>query len=269
MDLTVATDKLVAISALAWYWQILVGEKIQYLAGMWNKHLTGQLAWKPYINRKGKTVKPNTNLQKKWRAPSWSWACMDGLIDMPNLKCYEDEGNLLTVLGAKMEFLTDDIFGKVTVGILTLCGRISTVAVRSNIRDTPDSEERYRPDYVVALEWDCCVGTNSKVYPNLTYLEHAWVEGLSRILYLLPVRTIPSYPGHEWYPEYMVDTLILQRQPDTKDVFIRWGLCEMPKSVYEGIFEEAFQDFDLSAEESGLDHERYKDGIMRYTVHLV
>ncbi|KAN0089032.1 Heterokaryon incompatibility protein (HET) domain containing protein [Hyaloscypha variabilis] len=84
-ELSIPDDKLLAISALAQYFATLFsssGGELKYLAGLWkfadNKQFRGQLLWSvkdPSISRRPRT----------YRAPSWSWASLDGHADyLPN-----------------------------------------------------------------------------------------------------------------------------------------------------------------------------------------
>jgi hypothetical protein len=76
LSLTRPTDKLPALSGLAKRMQASRGD--QYLAGMWKSTLAEDLAWrvkKPYYKR-----------TEPWRAPSWSWASVDGAVVLPTIK---------------------------------------------------------------------------------------------------------------------------------------------------------------------------------------
>ncbi|KAI1171396.1 heterokaryon incompatibility protein-domain-containing protein [Nemania sp. FL0916] len=68
-SITVPSDRLPAFAAVAEQFSIL--NKDQYLAGLWRKTLLLDLLWA--VQSKGE--KP-----KAYRAPSWSWASVDGLI---------------------------------------------------------------------------------------------------------------------------------------------------------------------------------------------
>ena len=69
-SLTLPSDKLVAISGLAMWLQRQSGDT--YLAGLWRKTFWADLLWSA----------SGTLLERpiKWRAPSWSWACVDSRI---------------------------------------------------------------------------------------------------------------------------------------------------------------------------------------------
>lgn len=70
-NLTYSSDKLVAVLALAK--QVSASSQVagEYLAGLWKDQLVGQLCW---------SSSSHTTRSKEYRAPSWSWACLDGPI---------------------------------------------------------------------------------------------------------------------------------------------------------------------------------------------
>jgi hypothetical protein len=78
-SLSFSRDKLVAISGLA---QSLSQDlKCDYLAGLWRKDLEHQLLWK--------VIKPLPAPKKDGtRGPSWSWASVDGAVEIPEWDGY-------------------------------------------------------------------------------------------------------------------------------------------------------------------------------------
>jgi len=77
--LTFPKDKLVAISGMA---RELSGDmKCEYLAGLWRRDLEHQLLWKV------RTPHPATK-KEDMRGPSWSWASVDGSIEIPEWRGY-------------------------------------------------------------------------------------------------------------------------------------------------------------------------------------
>ncbi|PMD31521.1 HET-domain-containing protein, partial [Hyaloscypha variabilis F] len=72
MALTFGSDKLLALSGIAKYLQSILGGT--YLAGLWKEDILFQLSWctadVPGLNPR----------LSEYRAPTWSWASMDGLI---------------------------------------------------------------------------------------------------------------------------------------------------------------------------------------------
>ncbi|KAH7348953.1 heterokaryon incompatibility protein-domain-containing protein [Rhexocercosporidium sp. MPI-PUGE-AT-0058] len=77
--LTFAKDKLVAISGMAR--ELSKDMKCEYLAGLWRRDLEHQLLWK------AKKAHPATR-KEDMRGPSWSWASVDGRIEIPDWSGY-------------------------------------------------------------------------------------------------------------------------------------------------------------------------------------
>ncbi|KAH8691778.1 heterokaryon incompatibility protein-domain-containing protein, partial [Phaeosphaeriaceae sp. PMI808] len=75
-NLTRGQDKLIALSGVAQRFAALtLPENVKYWAGMWNSDMPRGLLWKTLDEQ---TVRPS-----EYRAPSWSWASMDGQIGRP------------------------------------------------------------------------------------------------------------------------------------------------------------------------------------------
>ena len=89
--LTKPGDKLAALSGLAQFVEKRL--KVQYLAGIWGQHLPEQLNW--HINP---DLKACSRRAPEYRAPSWSWASIDGPI-LPRRPVNEGKC-LIKVLGA-------------------------------------------------------------------------------------------------------------------------------------------------------------------------
>jgi len=74
-SITFSRDKLVALPGLARLMQQESG--IEYVAGLWRKNLESQLRWQ-------RTHSPGTiERPAVYRAPSWSWASIDGRVIIP------------------------------------------------------------------------------------------------------------------------------------------------------------------------------------------
>ena len=82
-SLSFSSDKLVAISGMA---QTLVPKlNCDYVAGLWRKDLEHQLLWK--------VTRPRPAPEKdQTRGPSWTWASVDGEIDIPEWRGYFNHG---------------------------------------------------------------------------------------------------------------------------------------------------------------------------------
>ena len=117
-DLSWTSDKLPAISGLAS--QIARHIDGEYLAGLWRQDLPFGLLWCASHGS-------GTRVTDKWRAPSWSWASIDGPV---NSQGYRAGATILdkildqaAVLSANVQLAGDNPFGEVTEGLITLCGR--------------------------------------------------------------------------------------------------------------------------------------------------
>ena len=76
--ITKSSDKLVAITAIVL--QLQKATKDEYCAGLWKSYLPRQLMWNVCQGREG----PRFMRPAGHRAPTWSWASIDALIDTVN-----------------------------------------------------------------------------------------------------------------------------------------------------------------------------------------
>lgn len=113
--LTIPSDKLIAISGVAKHVATLL--QGDYVAGMWRSHLEGELLW--YVAQSGLPGK--TSRPAQYRAPSWSWASIDGPVQ-PGWSSIDH--SLVKVEEVHLEYLTGDVFGAVTRGWLRLRGAL-------------------------------------------------------------------------------------------------------------------------------------------------
>ncbi|EMD84756.1 hypothetical protein COCC4DRAFT_88914, partial [Bipolaris maydis ATCC 48331] len=116
MDLSVSTDKLIALSGIAKFFMARLEDK--YVAGMWRSQLEDSLLW--FVNPSGLLPRPLV-----YRSPTWSWASVDGHV-RPNLH-WEDRELLIHVEDVVLSHATEDTTGAVTGGWLDLCGFLKPV----------------------------------------------------------------------------------------------------------------------------------------------
>jgi Heterokaryon incompatibility protein (HET) len=103
-------DKFLAISGLA----RKIGPPEDYAAGLWKPILAYQLRWQ---------TGDNCTRQAEWRAPSWSWASIDGPIyaetcPEPNIEA--TMRIVFDILDIDVTPVTSDLFGPVLHGALRL-----------------------------------------------------------------------------------------------------------------------------------------------------
>jgi hypothetical protein len=126
-----AADKLPAISGLAELWNRERGPFApSYMAGIWSDHLPSGLLW--------------TNQQRfstqhhAYRAPSWSWACLDASItwSQTNLTTIDPD---FVIQSWSTKLVHDNApYGAVSYASLTILGRLSRGILPSNIRRDSD-----------------------------------------------------------------------------------------------------------------------------------
>ncbi|KFY55224.1 hypothetical protein V497_07112 [Pseudogymnoascus sp. VKM F-4516 (FW-969)] len=116
-NLTFGKDKLPALSGVARLGYNETGD--QYLAGLWKSKLEEQLCWCQY----GSALRP----RPPWRAPTWSWASIDGPVSWLPRQRGVLESTCVQVLDANTAKCGYDPFGQVTSGVIRLaCATMAT-----------------------------------------------------------------------------------------------------------------------------------------------
>jgi hypothetical protein len=113
-DLTRGTDKLYAIAGVAKIFQDKFRGS-EYLAGIWRSDLERQLLWKVPSNG-------TATRSEEYRAPSWSWASMNGVI--LTTWAPRDCHVLVNLVDVRVDLADKDHFGGVVSGVLRLQGRL-------------------------------------------------------------------------------------------------------------------------------------------------
>jgi hypothetical protein len=122
--LTFASDKLPAMAGIASSIQAITHDI--YLAGHWRRELERSLFWQT----RTESTSCTPSRVKTYRAPSWSWASVDGSVswDFANLGPGEDEPAPIKVLEASAEVEGDNPLGAVYNARLVL--RAATTKAR-------------------------------------------------------------------------------------------------------------------------------------------
>lgn len=116
LQLTKATDKLIAVSGLVKLLQTVLSDD-QYLAGLWRRHLPYHLLWS-----KRKHLRHGTN-SLDYCAPSWSWASIKDQVDMyPVSTSSDNEVILVDIVEAEVIPVGEDETGQLVGGYIKLRG---------------------------------------------------------------------------------------------------------------------------------------------------
>lgn len=123
--LTKLNDRLPALSALASKFSLRLNDN--YLAGLWERDLKNGLTWE--------TQMPGRNLVD--RAPSWSWASVEGPIETTLAWIYQNQDTSLEVLDVHV---TTNPAGTVQKGSLRVSGKMCMASFSA---EPLDSNEKY------------------------------------------------------------------------------------------------------------------------------
>jgi hypothetical protein len=116
-SLTNEEDRLVALSGIAKrYEKILVDE---YIAGLWRSRIITEILWAAKADSSFQTRRPS-----KYRAPTWSWASVDGPIGYLWTGGEQRWQQCCTVLDAQVDTVGDDHTGQLKGGYLRVFGTL-------------------------------------------------------------------------------------------------------------------------------------------------
>lgn len=191
--LTRQTDKLPAMSAIAKAVQSIT--KDTYLTGLWQNDITKGLLW-----RRG-----STEGQKafEWRAPSWSWASMDGPILHYVYKA-EKRGRTdeLQVLEANVVPLGQDAYGRVRSGKLRVRARIKPVLIQG----LEDSDFMFYNRFSYQTLY-----ANAIIEPGWSEIGYALLDtATSQVQHLMLCLVMTNHMGYDHVPQDIAETLVLQ-----------------------------------------------------------
>lgn len=108
--LTKPIDKLLAVSGLAKHFSTLLQD--EYVVGMWRRYLASELLW--WVDDRFPSVRP-----EMYRAPSFSWASVDGKINFSHSTAKDI---FIRVEEVHLEHVTNDTTGLATGGHIKVRG---------------------------------------------------------------------------------------------------------------------------------------------------
>lgn len=251
-NLTFGTDKLVSISALAKRFGN-ANFQTEYLAGLWNQDLAVQLLWSPA--RLQLKSRPTTR-QTEYRAPTWSWASIDGRIlpGIPGL--YPKQKNILiNIHEAKTTLASSDPFGAVIGGHLVICGRIARVllfaagAAVSQFEGTASYNLQVCAGSIPLISKGTAIGRLHAALKDCTYKDGKVALDVYDEIYFVPVSD--ECEGGKLGKNGSAG-ILLQRERDLPSCFRRFGMyqCHFDDMA---LFEQGYDFFDSSPESTGFE----------------
>jgi hypothetical protein len=181
--LTNPGDKLVALAGIAkaFSQQHNLGE---YLAGLWREEMPNNLLWRVADSRVVKGKPPHTIIrQQAYRAPSWSWASVDGCITYSLSPGKGSRSYLAEVLDVKVTPLHNDPFGHIAGGYIEIVGYLIKATNKTSVlRTTPGNKDGEvfpkddRDEFY--LEVDPLAPLNELYYLPIFHGKDGWMNGL-------------------------------------------------------------------------------------------
>ena len=117
--MTKSEDKLVAISGIAKHMSKILRD--EYVCGMWRGCLASELPWQ--VGQFRQTYRYPSFRPTVYRAPSFSWASVEGAISMAG----PSANTLVEVLDVRLDFVSKDVTGMVREGSLLLRGQVRNI----------------------------------------------------------------------------------------------------------------------------------------------
>lgn len=172
--ISVPADKLVAMAGLVEEFQRVYQD--EYLAGLWRKTLLLDLLWTSE-SAGGAHTRP-----KEYRAPSWSWAAVDGLISARYMEeSLNPDTERAEIVHCEVTLKDREVpFGEVTAGLLKVRGYLKEIVMESNGAARAKIEGGQEEVEIGYARYDAKEERSGKVYvvPLLWSASAASVEGL-------------------------------------------------------------------------------------------
>ena len=220
LQLSHGTDKLPALSGLAK--QISRGIQQQHgdaahVAGLWTFKLLEDLTW--YMLKTGHGKKLSV-----YRAPSWSWASIDGEVCWSSRQEHTDWAEITEVLNVSCEPAGEDPFGSVVGGTLTT--RAQVAEARCSYKAPADTDDLRCIEYKVQRQ-DRFEKLDAD-YPLAEAGKHHVPSG-HPVFCLRDGRTGPKAPlGNK--------ALVLRRAEDAEGPFQRIGVVDLASKEFDEWF---------------------------------
>jgi hypothetical protein len=222
--LTNTTDKLIAISGIAKSFADVTGQT--YVAGMWRESLEHALIWR---NPDRAACEVNGTLLSQpttWRAPSWSWASVDGPVQVWS---NTSDHLLISVQDVVLTHATEDEMGLLTGGWLDLRGALKPMRI-SYYGDIRRADGRWRITELSMMN-ETFLKARKRLDLDSRYLGFpAFGDAKTEVdLFYMPAS---HYIDHK---RLMADLLVLRVTDRQKLLFERVGLAFIDKLDQESL----------------------------------
>lgn len=166
-SLTVSEDKLPALSGLAHEYQRTSGDR--YLAGIWSRELWKGLFWRRDVDCL------RSSGPEIYRAPSWSWAAVNGSIIYLDKEIGGkedlDRKQMIEIIESWVQPAGSDKMGRVKYGSLLLRGQLTVAVV-----EPPDDQQRCficsEKSDTTPRKWTFFPDEDFKQLPQMFYILH-------------------------------------------------------------------------------------------------
>lgn len=205
-------DKLIALSGIAKAMRAIL--KDEYIAGLWKDKLYSQLLWRR---------PPNSLYLERpvcYRAPSWSWASVDGPIvaGLRDTTATTSHTTSIKILDIQLEAPTADLTGQITSGLLRLSGPLFMMKISKKINlAAPWKASEYTGSVYDRFSdsW-----SNHQIMPRFDTKDDD-VDNGERLYYILKVKL--------W--TFMCECLLLVRCKHATGNFRRCGVMSIERSI--------------------------------------
>ncbi|KFY31157.1 hypothetical protein V493_01333 [Pseudogymnoascus sp. VKM F-4281 (FW-2241)] len=245
-NLTFGKDKLPALSGVARAGYNETGD--DYLAGLWRDKLEEQLCWSR-LRYGSSMMRP----RPAWRAPTWSWASIDGEVTWHTRQKGILDTTYVQVFDANTTKYGHDTFGQVTAGVIRLACSVMAAGYLVH-RGESSNDAEPKGDAITVLH----AGNSELNFSVQIDCEDDSNKQPGKLSYLLPLfsgttgSSTTSEVGDTIY-ESKIQGIVLQATGVTKGELSRIGSFQFYKNhlSLSGIEEETYEQFLKVLEEHG------------------
>ncbi|EPE30962.1 heterokaryon incompatibility protein [Glarea lozoyensis ATCC 20868] len=248
-QLTNPDDKLVALSGIAKRFSSILRDT--YVAGMWRRYLASELTWSVDSSSFKQPDPDMSSRAMSYRAPSFSWACVDGAI-MPGMP--SDQGILLDIEAVQLEYFTDDHTGAIRGGYLNVRARLKQIQLIRRFTGGRDQWIMILNGIEISTMNDLGRQGESQPLIMLDDLRESYAEFVAgKIFYIVPARLSTNLSGNL----YM---LLLEALENDWGTYRRVGYARsFVKATQKALLEPKEQD-------AGFPCREYRDGQHSITI---